>query len=158
MFWTLMIYEVYTNTEITPVYEHSRQKLTNTQIYRNATQEEKILFEEYIELDELVGSYFYKMAEVNKYVNVNNTEQIIQIVFVDESVFLNFLQQPEYNAMYYEYLTGEVWVNMFGVKQDIIYYKDENQPAHFIDFESALQNFEIAKKEISKQLNDTNKN
>lgn len=137
MFYSIWIHETYTNPEIVPSFESARPTLVNTNIYKNSSQEQKILIDEYLEVDVGIKNFFYTNGQVNKLIDNSNCYQIIQIILPNNNVWLEYIQNSKYNALYYQHLTLEVWTNIFGVNQEIIHLSD--QITHMLtNYEDAL--------------------
>lgn len=139
MFCSIWINEVYTKPEINPSYENNRLNLLNTELYKNSSSEDKIFIDEYLELDKSVSAFFYRTAQVHKFVNDDNTCQFIQLIFSDTSLFKEWVINPNYNANYYNFLTAKIWVQLFGVEQTTIYTESTTKPLKFSNYEEAIE-------------------
>lgn len=139
MFYSIWIHETYTKPEITPKFENDRPSLVTTELYKNASAEEKIFVEEYIELDKITADFFYRTAQVNKLVKSDQTCQFLQIIFSDIELFREWVINPKYQSGYYDFLTAKVWIDFFGVEQVKVSVGQHDKPSKFLNYEEALE-------------------
>lgn len=141
MYVTMMISQEFTNPEINELCEIDRKRLVATETYRNMSDEDKLMTDEYIEICESVEDFFLKNTNIHRYIDETGKFLILQIIFSSMDVYLSWLNTPEHNAKYFIHLNDYIWQDIFGVGEKYIWIETEEFPDKFISYNQANEFF-----------------